>query len=102
MRASMEDFISALLGGTHLASSVLTSPSGIKRSDGHYCGQTEALSSHLVQTLLYDTQALSHLRHPHQISVITVSVAPHGNIEVDKVIGVIRLGLSQVVLDSLT
>lgn len=58
------------------------------------------LSAHLVETLLYDTETLPHLSHPHQISVVAVSVAADGNIEVNQIVGVIRLGLPQVVLDT--
>ena len=56
--------------------------------------------AYLVETLLYDTETLSHLGHPHQISVVAVSVAAHGNIEVNQIVGIIGLGLSQVVLDT--
>ena len=59
-------------------------------------------SGHLVETLLYDTQTLSHLCHSHQISVIAVSIAAHRNIKINEVVGVIWLGLPQVVLDSWT
>ena len=54
----------------------------------------------LVETLLNDAETLSHLRHPHQISVVTVSVAAHGNIEIHQIVGIVRLGLSQIVLDT--
>ena len=55
---------------------------------------------HLIETLLYDTKTLPHLGHPHQISVIAVSVAAHGNIEIHQIVGIVRLGLSQIVLDT--
>ena len=56
--------------------------------------------AHLIETLLYDTETLPHLSHPHQISVVAVSVAAHGNIEVNQIVGIVRLGLPQVVLDT--
>ena len=57
---------------------------------------------HLIETLLYDTETLPHLGHSHQISVIAVSIAAHRNIKINEVVGVIWLGLPQVVLDSWT
>ena len=56
--------------------------------------------AHLIETLLNDTETLPHLGHPHQISVVAVSVAAHGNIEVNQIVGIVGLGLPQVVLDT--
>ena len=71
MSASMEDFISALLGGTHLASSVLTSPGTCRLSivDTEQVLVGGVTCWHLVEALLYDPQTLPHLRHALQISV---------------------------------
>ena len=104
----MEDFISALLGGTHLASSVLTSPGTCRRvyfgiriiavvGPGDGGGLT---CRHLVEALLHDPEALPHLRHALQVSVVAVSVAAHRNVEIHQIIRVIGLGLPQIILDT--
>lgn len=56
-------------------------------------------SWHLIEALLYDPQTLSHLRHPHEIPIITVAIAAHRNVKVNQVIGVIGSGLPDIVLD---
>ena len=55
---------------------------------------------HLVEALLHDPQALPHLRHALQVSVVAVSVAAHRNVEIHQIIRVIGLGLPQIVLDT--
>ena len=55
-------------------------------------------SWHVVQTLLYYPQALSHLSHPHQISVIAITPGANRNIKVHQVIRIIWLGFPQVIL----
>merc|ERR1719150_3148652 len=55
---------------------------------------------HLVEALLHDPQTLPHLRHALQVSVVAVSVAAHRNVEIHQIIGVIGLGLPQIVLDT--
>merc|ERR1719184_131577 len=57
-------------------------------------------SRHVIQTLLYDPQTLSHLCHPHQVSVIAVSSGTNRHIKVHQVISIIGLGLPQVILDT--
>merc|ERR1711976_391161 len=44
-------------------------------------------SRHLVEALLNDPETLPHLRHPHEVPVITVSIAAHGHVKVNQVIG---------------
>ena len=56
-------------------------------------------SWHLIEALLNDPKTLPHLRHPHEIPIITVAIAAHRNIEVNQIIGVIGSGLPDVVLD---
>ena len=57
-------------------------------------------SRHVVQALLYYPQTLSHLSHPHQVSVVTVTIASHRNIKVYQVICIIGLSFPQVILDT--
>merc|ERR1719328_736124 len=78
----MDVFISALVGGTHLAS----------------CSYISGW--HLIETLLNDSQTLSHFRHPLQISVIAISIGSHRNIKVNQVIGIIGSSFSNVIFDS--
>ena len=55
---------------------------------------------HLVEALLHDSETLPHLRHPHEVPVVTVAVAAHGHVEVHQVVSVIGGGLPDVVLDT--
>ena len=55
---------------------------------------------HVVQALLNDPQALPHLQHPHQVSVIAISPGPNGDIKVNQVISIIRLRLPQIPLNT--
>ena len=57
-------------------------------------------SRHLVEALLHDSQTLPHLCHPHEVTVVTITVAAHGNVKVHQVVSVIGSGLSDVVLDT--
>ena len=57
-------------------------------------------SRHLVEALFNNPETLPHLRHPHEITVITIAVAAHGNIKVHQVVCVIGGGLPDVVLDT--
>ena len=55
---------------------------------------------HLVQALLDDAQALSHLLHAHQVAIVGVAVDAEWHVELDLVVGVVRLALAQVPLDA--
>ncbi len=55
---------------------------------------------HLVQALLDDAQALSHLLHADQVAIVGVAVDADGHVELDLVVGVVRLTLAQVPLDA--
>merc|ERR550534_2937446 len=120
MSASIEVFISALLGGTHPG---IPGPRGdleslgeqlevvderlhrglhLSSARGHTLGVIcpHVTGWHLVEALLNDPETLPHLRHPHEVAVITVTIAAHGHVKVDQVIGVIRGGLPDVILDT--
>ncbi len=55
---------------------------------------------HLVQALLNNSQALSHLLHAHQVPVVDVAPRADRNLKVHVRVGVVRLRLSQVPLDA--
>ena len=57
-------------------------------------------SRHLVQALLDDPQALSHLQHSHKVAIIAVTVGADGHVKVHQVVSIIGLRLPQVPLDA--
>merc|ERR1712025_787713 len=57
---------------------------------------------HLIETLLNDSQTLSHFCHPLQISVIAISIGSDRNIKVNQVVGIIGSSFSNVIFDSCT
>ena len=71
-----------LHGGLHLG------PAG-----GHALGVVgpDVSLRHLVQALLNDPQALSHLEHSHQVAIIAVAVGTDRNVKVYQVICIVGL-----------
>ena len=51
---------------------------------------------HLVQALLDDPQALSHLQHSHQVAVVAVAVGAHRHVKVHQVICIVGLDIKTV------
>lgn len=60
----------------------------------------DVTSRHLVEALLDDSEALTHLQHPHEIAVVRVAVGPHRYVEVNQVVSIVGLCFPQVVLDA--
>ena len=50
-------------------------------------------SRHLVQALLDDPQALSHLQHSHQVAVIAIAIGAHRHVKVHKVVCIVGLDI---------
>lgn len=57
---------------------------------------TDGAGGHLVQTLLDDAERLAELLHAAQITVVAVTVDTNGNIELNLVVRIIRLGLADI------
>lgn len=57
---------------------------------------TDGASGHLVQALLDNAERLAELLHTAQVTVVAVTVDTNGNIELDLVVGIIRLGLADI------
>src|SRR5438445_746603 len=57
-------------------------------------------AGHPLESLLYHAHGLLHLRHAHQVAIEVVAVLAQGYLELDPVIGPVRLHPSQVEGDS--
>lgn len=55
---------------------------------------------HLVQALVDDTKGLAELLHTAEITIIAVAVDTNRDVELDLVIGVVRLGLADIPWDT--
>merc|ERR1719180_425935 len=55
---------------------------------------------HLVQTLLDDPQALSHLQHSHQVAIVAVAVGAHRHVKVHKVVCIVWLRFPKIPFDA--
>ena len=53
-------------------------------------------SGHLIQTLMNDSQTLPKLLHPAQVPIVAIAIHAHGHVELDLVVGVVRLALAHV------
>jgi hypothetical protein len=56
----------------------------------------DGTSGHLVQALLDNAERLTELLHTAQVTVVAVTVDTNGNIELDLVVGIIRLRLADI------
>lgn len=56
----------------------------------------DGAGGHLVQALVDDAEGLSELLHSAEISVVAVSVGSDGDVELDLVVGVVGLALSDI------
>jgi hypothetical protein len=57
---------------------------------------TNGTSGHLVQALVDDTEGLAEFLHTAKVTVVAVTVDTDGDIELNLVIGVVRLGLTNI------
>jgi hypothetical protein len=56
----------------------------------------DGASGHLVQALVDDAERLAELLHAAEVAVVAVTVDANGNVKLDLVVGVVRLGLADV------
>jgi hypothetical protein len=56
----------------------------------------DGTSGHLVQALLDNAERLTEFLHTAQVTVVAVTVDTNGNIKLDLVVGIIRLGLADI------
>jgi hypothetical protein len=61
---------------------------------------TDRASGHLVQALLDNAERLTELLHTAQVTVVAVTVDTNGNIELNLVVGIVRLGLADIPRDT--
>lgn len=57
---------------------------------------TDGASGHLVQALVDDSERLSELLHSAEVSVVAVTVGTDGDVELNLVVGIVRLALSDI------
>ena len=89
-------FISARLGGTHLASSVCTSPSGMSFKHWYMMRSDSLISLMRIKYLERELKVTIWDDDPNTpcVPVVAIAIPSDGHVEVDKVIGVVGLGLS--------
>jgi hypothetical protein len=56
----------------------------------------DGTSGHLVQALVDDAERLAELLHAAEVTVVAVTVDTNGDVELDLVVGIIRLGLADI------
>ena len=56
----------------------------------------DGAGGHLVEALVDDAERLAELLHAAQVAVVAVAVDADGNVELDLVVGVVRLALADV------
>ena len=56
----------------------------------------DGASGHLVQALVDDAEGLTELLHTAEVTVVAVTVDADGNVELNLVVGVVRLGLADI------
>jgi hypothetical protein len=56
----------------------------------------DGASGHLVQALVDDAEGLTELLHTAEVTVVAVTVDTDGNVELDLVVCVVRLGLADI------
>lgn len=79
MRASMFSFIAARGGGADLV--VL-----------HFDGS----GGHLVEALVDDSERLTELLHPTQVTIIAVAIDADGNVKLDLIVGIVWLRFTHI------
>ena len=57
---------------------------------------TDRATGHLVQALVDDSKGLSELLHSAEVSVVAVTIGTNGNVELDLIVGVVGLALSDI------
>lgn len=61
---------------------------------------TDRASGHLVQALVNNAERLAELLHTAEVTVVAVTVDTNGNIELDLVVGIVRLRLTDIPRDT--
>ena len=56
----------------------------------------DGAGGHLIEALVDDAERLTELLHAAQVAVVAVAVDTHGHVELDLVVGVVRLALADV------
>jgi hypothetical protein len=56
----------------------------------------DGTSRHLVQALVDDSEGLAELLHTDQVTIVAVTVSTNGNIELNLVVGIVRLALADI------
>src|SRR3989454_9980787 len=73
---------------------------GTRRQGDLAVGSEPGAVRQVIDRLLQDSQALAHLRHPHPVPVVAISVRSDRHLEVVLLVAAVRKCLANVVIDA--
>src|SRR5262245_41815398 len=68
------------------------------RQDNFHVRHIDGSAGQLIQALVYYSHTLPHLLDPQQVTVVTVSFCPNGDVEIELIVNQIRPRSSQIEL----